>query len=70
MNVFAIMLVLVTAANTFHGGESKPLFFDAVTGALNEIRKIFFGDHHGMYFQTSLFEKQVNIFSAAKVSML
>ena len=48
MNVLSMMLILVTASNIFHGGESKPLFFDAVTGALNEIRKIFFGKHQGM----------------------
>merc|ERR1712223_1120161 len=48
MNVLAMLLIMFTAANIFQGTESKPLFFDAVTGALNEIRKIFFGDHHEM----------------------
>ena len=61
MNVFAMLLIMIMAANIFQESESKPLFFDAVAGALNEIRKIFFGDHHGMYLQTSVFEKQANM---------
>ena len=51
MNVFAMLLIMVTAANIFQGTESKPLFFDAVAGALNEIRKIFFGNQQGMCIQ-------------------
>ena len=29
-------------------GESKPLFFDAITGAFNELRKLFFGNGIGL----------------------
>jgi hypothetical protein len=28
-------------------GDCKPMFFDAITGALNEIKKVLFGNNQG-----------------------
>ena len=42
-------------------GEGKPLFFDAVTGALNEIRKIIFGGEQGLLVKYESIELEESI---------
>ena len=48
MNLLVVLPTLFMIVSLSDSGEGKPLFFDAVTGALNEIRKIFFGNQQGL----------------------
>ena len=48
MNLLAVLATLFMILSLSDSGEGKPLFFDAVTGALNEIRKIIFGGEQGL----------------------
>ena len=48
MNLLAVLATLFMVLSLSDSGEGKPLFFDAVTGALNEIRKIIFGGEQGL----------------------
>ena len=48
MNLLAVLPALFMIICLSDSGEGKPLFFDAVTGALNEIRNIIFGKDQGL----------------------
>ena len=48
MNLLAVFPTLFMIISLSDIGEGKPLFFDAVTGALNGIRNIIFGKDQGL----------------------
>ena len=48
MNLLAVFPTLFMIISLSDSGEGKPLFFDAVTGALNGIRNIIFGKDQGL----------------------
>ena len=56
MNLLAVLATLFMVLSLSDSGEGKPLFFDAVTGALNGIRKIIFGKEQGLITNYKLIE--------------
>ena len=56
MKPLAMLPTLFLITILSDSGEGKPLFFDAVTGALNGIRKIIFGNEQGLFTNYKLIE--------------
>ena len=47
MNLRLMFFLLFVTTITLSPGDCKPIFFDAITSAFNEIKKVLFGNNQG-----------------------